>query len=716
MKFQYCVIIYNPHEAMKSIYYFCAAVAAIGGGWFSIHHSQNAPLFTESEEQKTAPKVAIEPHRNTPVFTSDFTPIPKVKPHSCEGCSQDTPQNAATAILLAEHKRKTWPIAATKYIKDHFKVSQKTVDYVIRAISYTHFEQLPEERLARVVQYAASVQGLPSSELLHLCWSPDTPAVFQQAMDSVRALALVEAAENEPLPVFQGTDRWRRTATDGFNIPIGRPVTITWGFIPDGTAIGAAAGFPAGTSNLVATLNTTYGAPPANDLQQAPWFELFETAFNYWAEVTGNIYIYEANDDGLILNGITRTFDPPFDSRGFVGIRPDVRIGGMPLTLPDGETSSTLAFNYFPDAGDMVINTSNAFNFTDNNITRVRFRNVIAHEHGHGLGFGHVCPQNQTKLMEPSATTQFIGVQFDDMITAQGIYGDPRERNGDNTNNNITATASNLSTISDSFESEPLSISRTGDVDIFRFSVSAASQLTVRVIPTTEPAYPEASQNSNGTCSAGTPFDPNNRQNLSISVLDTDGTTVLATANSQGIGLEETISNLNLPQSNQDYFIQVSGGGENDGGNISGANNAQIYSLVIDIESAPFNFAAWQQTFFGNNTTNIAEAEDFDFDGIRNLVEYALGLDPTSANPQQPIAELESSSNTLTLTFVEDTTLTDIEYIVEVSPTLGQNPDPWTSDGVTLNQGDIVDGKRTVTASTPANITRQFIRLRIDRN
>ena len=302
------------------------------------------------------------------------------------------------------------------------------------------------------------------------------------------------------------------------------------------------------------------------------------------------------------------------------------------------------------------------------------------------------------------------------MITAQGIYGDPRERNGNNTNNNTTANASNLSSIADSFESEPLSISRTGDVDIFRFRVPTASQLTVRAIPTTEPAYLEGAQNSDGSCSAGTPFDPNNRQNLSISVLDTDGTTVLATANSQGIGLEETISNLNLPQSNQDYFIQVSGGGENNGGNISGANNAQIYSLVIDIEDAPFNFTAWQQTFFGNNTTNIADTEDFDFDGIKNLIEYALGLDPTSATPQQPIAELESSSNTLSLTFVEDTTLTDIEYIVEVSPTLGQNPDPWTSDGVTLNQGPIVDGRRTVTASTPANISRQFIRLRIDRN
>ena len=32
-------------------------------------------------------------------------------------------------------------------------------------------------------------------------------------------------------------------------------------------------------------------------------------------------------------------------------------------------------------------------------------RNVVMHEHGHGLGFQHTCPANGTKLMEPFIDT-----------------------------------------------------------------------------------------------------------------------------------------------------------------------------------------------------------------------------------------------------------------------------------------------------------------------
>ncbi len=47
------------------------------------------------------------------------------------------------------------------------------------------------------------------------------------------------------------------------------------------------------------------------------------------------------------------------------------------------------------------------------------FYNIIAHEHGHGLGFDHVCPLNETKLMEPFSSDQFQDPQHDDILGGQ---------------------------------------------------------------------------------------------------------------------------------------------------------------------------------------------------------------------------------------------------------------------------------------------------------
>ena len=59
----------------------------------------------------------------------------------------------------------------------------------------------------------------------------------------------------------------------------------------------------------------------------------------------------------------------------------DMRMAGHPI---DGN-SGILAFNYFPNTGDMVIDTSDNF-FATTTSNSLRLRNVLAHEHGHGLG------------------------------------------------------------------------------------------------------------------------------------------------------------------------------------------------------------------------------------------------------------------------------------------------------------------------------------------
>ena len=56
------------------------------------------------------------------------------------------------------------------------------------------------------------------------------------------------------------------------------------------------------------------------------------------------------------------------------------------------------------------------------------------------------------------------------------------------------------------------------------------------------------------------------------------------------------------------------------------------------------------------------------------------------------------------------------QYVVEVSPTLGSGITPWTTTGVTITNAQLVDGKRTVTATANVSGERQFMRLRVVRN
>ncbi|MBK1854294.1 matrixin family metalloprotease [Verrucomicrobiaceae bacterium 5K15] len=789
---------------MKRLYLFAGVTALSTTAWY----------FYNAAGDDHPPQAGHTPdhvHHAPCDHPSHSKEIPQVGHHSCKGCSHDRQEELAVAQVLADQRKSSWPHAVLEHLEKSYQVSAQTLRHLSRSVSYTEFEQLTEEQLERVVKYTEFVQNHEADELVHLCWAVETDPMFASAMDTVRALAIEEGESEEPLPVFQGDDRWSYTATDGNVGSTGSPVTITWGFVADGTDIESTSSFSGGTSDLIATLNATFGASTTSSYEDAPWFELFESAFTYWAEVTGNTYVYVDYDDGIEINGRSSSRNT---YRGVIGVRPDVRIGGTTL---DG-TSNTLAYNYFPDAGDMVIDTDDSLNFNNSSTTKKRFRNVIAHEHGHGLGLSHVCPVDRSKLMEPSVTTNFVGVQFDDMITVQGLYGDKLERSASSTTNDSTSTAYDLGSLPANLEREELSISVSGDVDIYQFSISSAKKLSLRLTPTNQAAYLEGEQLSSG-CSSGTSFDPSVRQDLAVRILASNGSTVLATADATAIGGEEVINNLALTQTGQPHFIEVTGGGENSADN----NNAQIYSLVVETEDLPnlsvassdgvakesdvadtgsftitssiapssdldiaytvsgsassgsdfialagtatidsgetstavsvkaisdsivegdetvimtlastndyaittgtasitiedLLFDDWRHTNFGNATENIGESEDFDFDGLQNLLEYALGEDPTELTSDRPTASLENGGTQLVLTYQVDTTLSDIQYIVEVSPTLGDSENPWTSTGVTLQNGAIVDGKRTVTATVSVTAERQFMRLRVVRN
>ena len=216
---------------------------------------------------------------------------------------------------------------------------------------------------------------------------------------------------------YQLGGTWASSATDAGPLSQGDGLTLTWSIVPDGTFIDDA---QAQNSNLVSFLDGILGAGPGgSDLTQRPWFSIFVDAFDRWNELSGVTFVYEAVDDGAAQSGA---------STGVLGVRGDMRIAGRFIDGP----FNTLAFNYGPGNGDMVIDTGDAAFYSNTANNSRAFRNTLMHEFGHGLGFGHVFPQDGSKLMEPTNSTLFDGPQLDDILAVQRGYGDANEKMGGN--------------------------------------------------------------------------------------------------------------------------------------------------------------------------------------------------------------------------------------------------------------------------------------------
>jgi len=371
---------------------------------------------------------------------------------------------------------------------------------------------------------------------------------------------------------FSDSNRWSSTATNGGGLVQGDPTTLTWSFVRNGVNIPGFNGEPASASNLVSFLGGIYGVT-TNDTNFAdePWFNLFNSYLNRWAEVTGLQYVYEPNDDGATFGS---------GSPGVLGVRGDTRISGHFI---DGN-SNILAYNFFPNGGDMVIDTGD--NFYSNNLANNSraLRNVLSHENGHGIGISHVCPVIggvNGRLMEPFINLSIEGPQFDDILAAQRGYGDASEKSG---GNNSVATATNLGNLSANqtilrgtnandvqvvpAEVDFVSIDDDSDLDFFRFTVAAGISVNIQLTPM-GPTYLSGPQNANGSCSAGTNFNAAAQSDLTLQYIAADGTTVLQTSNLTGLQGVETITTGTLAAGS--YFVRVSGS----------ANAAQFYRLSL---------------------------------------------------------------------------------------------------------------------------------------
>ncbi len=126
----------------------------------------------------------------------------------------------------------------------------------------------------------------------------------------------------------------------------------------------------------------------------------------------------------------------------------------------------------------------------------------------------------------------------------------------------------------------------------------------------------------------------------------------------------------------------------------------------ISITYVPTALQALRQTYFGSpdNTGDGADLNDFDHDGIVNLLEFAFGLDPTQ-NSTGMLPQPQTSDSNRVISFSEPAGVSGLIYGAEWSETL--EPGSWT---------DIADTGTPPqhTFSMPIDSkTKQYMRLKV---
>ena len=318
-----------------------------------------------------------------------------------------------------------------------------------------------------------------------------------------------------------------------------RSPTLTWGFLRDGLAGTVGAGICSGDSM---------------------------TEPSSGGDLNGVEYLYEPADDGVSLSGA---------NPGALGVRADIPIGGHSI---DGESGSNiLACNFFPNTGDMIVDTGNPTFYGNPDTTGLR--NALSHEHGHGMGVRHSCPGDSTKLMEPFITTAFDGPQEDDILAANRRYGDTLQSPDNGGQNDSAGTAVPIAPVIDGAPAveSTISIDSTGDEDWFSFTIPGELRATVAVTPTGT-TYPNGPQNGDGSCSAGTSFNALTQSDLDVELRGIGGASSLASATGGGTGDTETISSAPLSEGAGTYDVRVFS---------DGPDSVQMYDLSVSLATPP---------------------------------------------------------------------------------------------------------------------------------
>ena len=350
---------------------------------------------------------------------------------------------------------------------------------------------------------------------INACYAKDTPMSVIENMEAALGRAFG--------PAYQNGNGWNGTA-------VNTVATIRWSFVPDGLSIPSGVGEATANSILFSRMDTLAA--------RATWIAKFQQCFDRWGAMTGLTYIRVQSGANPWDDGAS------WGSNGADGLRGDVRISMKNIDGGNG----ILAYNSFPPGGDMVIDSSEGWGSTSNDF---RFlRNTVMHEHGHGIGLFHVCPINNTKLMEPFLATNFDGPQQDDSRGGAYMYGDAYEPNG------TIATASPVGALSVGGNLIPSNLPGTivantsatsaangFDTDYYSFTTTQNMLATVTVLPMGT-TYLDGPQNGDGSCSAGTNINALAMSNLTAAVYHTNMSTQLGSSNTAAAGASEVLANV----------------------------------------------------------------------------------------------------------------------------------------------------------------------------
>jgi len=464
---------------------------------------------------------------------------------------------------------------------------------------------------------------------------------------------------------------------------------ISWGLGPVGIL---------GISNLNSRLVTAFGATGTDRGR-----ELIRQALASWRRQNGITY-HEVRDDGTVEDqSLARSAN-----------HGDVRIAGFNMG-----GSGILAYNAFPDpsglaavgGSDMNINTFYFDNGTfGNSASNYRYlRNVVSHEHGHGLGFIHPVPCAGTKLMEPFINTGFDGTQIDEYRAGGANYGD--RYSGNNSAANAKDFGSLTSPSVKSIVERNLSSNGAGaplgtGEDWFKFTLGSTQTVSIAVEPVGG-VYDNGEQfdQCNGSI---TSVNAQAAGNLNVELRDAAGTTVLASASGAGAGAAEIIAAASRGAGT--YTVRVVDVGPNP----SNDQRVQLYDLTIRVGTSK----ALPQAVAGVNK-RIAVNQTCYFMGNINsrametgatLSTYAWDLDGNGtfevANNGQPTKTYTTAGTvnvTLRVTDSNSMQATDTIQVEVYDPaapwTVGGGSCPWLSaqpGGVTNSVGDAAPAQSPV--------------------
>ncbi|MBX3395158.1 MAG: choice-of-anchor D domain-containing protein [Phycisphaerae bacterium] len=462
--------------------------------------------------------------------------------------------------------------------------------------------------------------------------------LFDPAADEVGVLSVLQQLPDEQFASFlpQGS-RWTATATDGA-VAQGERLTLTYSFVPDGTPITIAGTVESEPSSLFTRFDANF---PGG---RVAWKAKFAQALNQWGEILNITYV-EVADDGAAFP----------TSAGALGLRGDIRIAMRSLGEP-------LAVNFFPQfGGDMVLDSLDIGQFVNPVNDYLNLRNILTHEHGHGLGLNHVLPTDSTKLMEPFLSTAYDGPQEDDIRGAQSLYGDRFEANNVIANNSflggpLTSPTNGAQVLT--FDN--MALERADSADFYGFTAFAGVPIAIRVDPigTTYQFAPQSNPNLTTTVNAKAVRNLGLRLWRRVSA-QTNTFQLLAQIDFNGAG--EAEYHPPIPYQTAGYMVA-------EVYSIDGFSDCQRYSIrisnaaltppVAPASMSVFNVAAGQQIFdgstlqFGNANTGANVNRTLT---IVNGGPGALDLgQPTFAGP----GAADFAFNMLTSTIAPDGTTT----------------------------------------------------------